>query len=48
LVWSKVIILWVRETESGLKHRIVALPDSMTPEEWRRLRVWLRLELRKI
>ncbi|RYY74885.1 MAG: hypothetical protein EOO52_11225 [Gammaproteobacteria bacterium] len=47
VVWTKLIILPVKETLSGRKHRIVALPDSMTPEDWRRLRVWLRIELRK-
>lgn len=46
LLWSFVIILPVRETLSGRKHRIVILQDSMVEDEWRRLRVWLRTGLR--
>jgi hypothetical protein len=47
VVWTQLIILPVEEILSGRKHSILALPDSMTPEDWRRLRVWLRTELRK-
>lgn len=47
LVWAGVIILPMRETSTGLKHRIVALPDSMSKDDWRRLRVWLRMGLNK-
>ena len=47
VVWTRLIILPVKETLSGRKHRIIALPDSMKAEDWRRLRVWLRMELRK-
>jgi len=46
LLWAGVIIVPVRETASGRKHRIVALSDSMAAEDWRRLRVWLRMGLR--
>jgi len=46
LVWTGVIIIPVREIASGEKHRIIALPDSMDAEEWRRLRVWLRMGFR--
>ena len=46
LLWAGVIILPVREVLSGCKHYIVALPDSMKAEDWRRLRVWLRTGLR--
>jgi hypothetical protein len=46
LLWARVIILPVRETLTGRKHNIVALPDSMGAEDWRRLRVWLRTGLR--
>jgi hypothetical protein len=46
LLWGGVIILPMREIASGHKHHIVALPDSMKPEDWRRLRVWLRTGLR--
>jgi hypothetical protein len=47
VVWSALIILSVEEIVGGRKHRMVALPDSMTSEDWRRLRVWLRMALRK-
>lgn len=47
LLWAGIIILPVRETLTGRKHRIIALPDSMAAEDWRRLRVWLRMGLRK-
>lgn len=47
LVWVGVIILPMRETSTGRKHRIVALSDSMNANDWRRLRVWLRMGLNK-
>jgi len=47
VMWSHLIVLFVQETTSGRKHRLVALPDSIASEDWRRLRVWLRIELRK-
>jgi hypothetical protein len=47
LVWAGVIILPMRETSTGQKHRIVALSDSMNADDWRRLRVWLRMGLNK-
>jgi hypothetical protein len=47
LMWSGVIIFQVQETVTHRKHRIVALPDSMNASDWRRLRVWLRMGLRK-
>ena len=46
LLWDAVIILPVKERLTQRKHRIVALPDSMSAEDWRRLRVWLRMGLR--
>lgn len=46
LLWSGVIILPVREILSGRKHRILILRDSVTADDWRRLRVWLRTGLR--
>lgn len=47
VVWSHLVILPVKETLSGRKYRIIVLSDSMKTEDWRRLRVWLRMELRK-
>ena len=47
VVWAQLVIVPVKETLSGRKHRIIALPDSMKAEDWRRLRVWLRMALRK-
>ena len=47
LIWASVIILPMRETSTGRKHRIVALSDSMSADDWRRLRVWLRMGLSK-
>lgn len=46
LLWPAVIILPMKEIESGKKHRIVIFQDSVKKEEWRRLRVWLRMGLR--
>jgi hypothetical protein len=47
LLWSGVIILPVRDILSGKRHRMVALQDSMNAEDWRRLRVWLRMGIRR-
>ncbi len=46
LLWGAVIVLPVREVLTKRKHRIVALSDSMSAEDWRRLRVWLRMGLK--
>ena len=46
LLWDAVIVLPVREVLTKRKHRIVALSDSMSAEDWRRLRVWLRMGLK--
>ena len=46
LLWDGVIIVPVREILTRRKHRIVALSDSMSAEDWRRLRVWLRMGLK--
>ncbi len=46
LLWGSVIVLPVREISTKRKHRIVALSDSMSAEDWRRLRVWLRMGLK--
>lgn len=47
LVWTALVMVPVEDTLSGQKHRLVALPDSMSAEDWRRLRVWLRMALPK-
>lgn len=46
LLWSWVIILPLCETLSGRKHRLVVLSDSMSADDWRHLRVWLRMGLK--
>jgi hypothetical protein len=46
LLWAGVIIVPLRETLSGRKHRLVMLSDSMSADDWRRLRVWLRMALK--
>jgi hypothetical protein len=46
LLWDAVIVLPVREILTRRTHRIVALSDSMSAEDWRRLRVWLRMGLK--
>ncbi len=46
LLWDVVIVLPVREILTQRKHRIVALSDSMSAEDWRRLRMWLRMGLK--
>lgn len=46
LLWDAVIVLPVREILTQRKHRVVALSDSMSAEDWRRLRVWLRMGLK--
>ena len=42
LLWSWVIILPLKENISGKKHYFVLLQDSVSADDWRRLRVWLR------
>lgn len=46
LLWDAVIVLPVREILTKRPHRIVALSDAMSAEDWRRLRVWLRMGLK--
>lgn len=46
LLWDAVMVLPVQEILTKRKHRIVALSDSMSAEDWRRLRVWLRMGLK--
>ncbi len=41
LLWSWVIVIPLRETLTRNLHYLIALPDSLTKEDWRRLRVWL-------
>ena len=42
LLWSWVIIIPVQEKLIRKKHYLIALPDSLSREEWRRLCVWLK------
>jgi hypothetical protein len=46
LLWDAVIVLPVRDVLTRRRNRIVALSDSMSAEDWRRLRVWLRMGLK--
>jgi hypothetical protein len=41
LLWSWVIVISLRENITGKSHDIIILSDSLTKEDWRRLRVWL-------
>jgi hypothetical protein len=41
LLWAWVIVIPLRENLSGKQYYIMALPDSLDKEDWRRLRVWL-------
>lgn len=43
LLWSWLIIIPLRAVLSGRLHYLVALPDSLDREAWRRLSVWLNL-----
>jgi len=43
LLWSWLIIIPTRETLTKKAHYLIALPDSMSKEDWRRLSVWLKL-----
>jgi len=47
VLWGHLVLLPLQETASGRRHFIIALEDSMTAEEWRRLRVWLKTRLHK-
>ena len=42
VVWSWLIIIPVRELQSKTRYYLIALPDSLEKEPWRRLRVWLK------
>ncbi len=42
LLWSWVIIIPLKETLTHNQHYLIALPDSLPKEDWRRLRMWLR------
>ena len=43
LLWSWVIIISLREITTQHSHYLIVLPDSLPKEDWRRLRVWLRM-----
>lgn len=47
LLWSWVIILPVQEQITSRKHYLIALPDSLDADDWRKLCVWLRLRFSK-
>lgn len=47
LVWPSVIVLPLREKQSRRIHRIVVLKDTVNADDWRRLRVWLRMGLHR-
>ncbi|HWV14016.1 MAG TPA: protein YgfX [Cellvibrio sp.] len=42
LLWPWLIVIPLRESLSYRQHYFIALPDSMSQAEWRRLSVWLR------
>jgi hypothetical protein len=42
LLWSWLIIIPLREKLNNKIHRLVVLPDSLSPDEWRRLCVWVK------
>ena len=42
LLWSWLIIIPLRGVASRKQHYLVALPDSMSKEDWRRLSLWLK------
>lgn len=46
LLWPRLIILPLKEIPSGAKRYLVALPDSLSKNDWRRLSVWLKICLR--
>lgn len=45
LLWSWLIVIPLREENNRKKYYLVAMPDSMDKDDWRRLRVWLRTGL---
>ena len=42
VLWSWLIVLPLREKLTGKQYYLVALPDSLNQEDWRRISVWLR------
>lgn len=46
LLWSWIIILPLEEVLSGKQHYVIAVRDSLNTQDWRRLRLWLRMGLR--
>jgi hypothetical protein len=45
VVWQWLVIIPLCENLTGQQHRVIALPDSMNKQDWRRLRVWLKVGL---
>jgi len=48
LLWSQIVVIPLQDIASHKKYCIIALQDSMSEDDWRRLRVWLRIGLRRI
>ncbi|MES2824280.1 MAG: protein YgfX [Pseudomonadota bacterium] len=42
LLWTWVIIIPLYEPLTRNQHYLIALPDSLPKEDWRRLQMWLR------
>ena len=42
VLWSWLIIIPVRDNQTQRRYCLIALPDSLEQEQWRRLRVWLK------
>lgn len=43
VLWSWIIIMPFEEVSTNKKYLMTVLSDSVGPDEWRRLKVWLRL-----
>ena len=43
--WSWVMVLPLRNLQTGALQRLVICTDSTTNDDWRRLRVWLNMTL---
>lgn len=45
-VWSMIIVLRFQETRTGRRRNVILLHDNVAAEDLRRLRVWLRTQLK--
>jgi hypothetical protein len=43
VIHSRILVARFRLQASGAKVNVICLPDSIDPEDFRRLRVWLRI-----